>query len=253
MANQQSTDALRTKLGLGGAQAHRTLADRAFATIHDGILSGALPAGERLPIEDVAATLDMSPMPVREALRRLDAAGLVEHIPHRGARVTDLSIEDLVDVYQARLAVEPLAVRRATEELTDEVAEAASDALDALERESRRTHGLWPAHSAFHFALYEGSHSRWLVRLIRPLWESSERYRIAFGTRTRIAVRQEEHQEILDAVLARDSDRAAALMQNHLRITANILAHEMGAQDVFPLIKVPKAKPKPKPKSKRGG
>jgi DNA-binding GntR family transcriptional regulator len=252
MANRQSTAetaTLRRKLGLGGADAHRTLADRAFATIHDGILSGALEAGERLPIEDVAATLEMSPMPVREALRRLDAVGLVEHIPHRGARVTELSIEDLVDVYQARLALEPLAVRRTSEQLTDEVAEHATRALAALKRESRRSPALWPAHTAFHFALYEGSRSHWLLRLIKPLWESSERYRIAFGAKLDLAPRLEEHKQILDAVLAGDGKRAAALMQNHLRVTANMLAHEMGARDVYPLVKVPKEKAT----SKRGG
>ena len=57
----------------------------------------------------------MSPMPIREAVRRLDAAGLVENIPHRGARVTELSVTDLAEVYEARMALEVLAIRRAAE------------------------------------------------------------------------------------------------------------------------------------------
>ena len=103
------------RLGLeGAASAHRTLADRAFGALHDAIVAGTLAPGERLPIEELGEALGMSAMPIREALRRLDAAGLVENIPHRGARVTELAIADLAEVYEARLALEPLAVRRAS-------------------------------------------------------------------------------------------------------------------------------------------
>ena len=98
---------------------HRTLADRAFVALHDSIVAGHLAPGERLPIEELGEALGMSAMPIREALRRLDAAGLVENIPHRGARVTELSIADLAEVYEARLALEPLAVSRAAERFDD--------------------------------------------------------------------------------------------------------------------------------------
>src|ERR1700759_4944316 len=94
---------------------HRTLAERAFGTLHTAIITGRLRPGARLPIEELAELLQMSPMPIREALRRLDAAGLVDNVPHRGARVTELSINDLEEVYEARLALETLAIRRAAE------------------------------------------------------------------------------------------------------------------------------------------
>ena len=106
----------------------------------------------------------MSAMPIREALRRLDAAGLVENIPHRGARVTELSIADLAEVYEARLALEPLAVRRAAERFTpahaahrDRAAARRSNAL--ADDNSPET---WAAHTAFHFALYDAAESVWL-------------------------------------------------------------------------------------------
>ena len=78
---------------------HRTLAEKAFETLHAAIITGQLRPGARLPIEELAEVLEMSPMPIREAVRRLDAAGLVENIPHRGARVTELSVTDLAEVY----------------------------------------------------------------------------------------------------------------------------------------------------------
>src|ERR1700735_5099302 len=87
----------------GSPRGHRTLAEKAFETLHSAIITGQLRPGTRLPIEELADVLEMSPMPIREAVRRLDGAGLVENIPHRGARVTQLSITDLAEVVEARL------------------------------------------------------------------------------------------------------------------------------------------------------
>ena len=163
------------------ATGHRTLAEKAFTALHEAIVTGALGPGERLPIEELAETFDMSPMPIREALRRLDSVGLVENVPHRGARVTELSGADLADVYEARLALEPMAVEHAAVRFEDEDRRAAEAALRrhiaAYERDDITQ--VWRAHTEFHFALYRAAGSRWLLRLITPLWESSERYRFA--------------------------------------------------------------------------
>lgn len=228
-------DAL-TLRDLGGDARSRTLADRAFAVLHEAILVGRLEPGRRLPIEELAVALEMSPMPVREALRRLDAVGLVEHVPHRGARVTQLSVDDVTEIYEARLALEPLAVRHAAERLTDEHAARARAAFDALAKVVRRPGArTWPAHTEFHFTLYRATGSKWLLRLITPLWESAERYRMAAWPKARLSMRQDEHRAILDAVLARQPDLAARLMHDHLAITANELATRMGAGELFPL------------------
>src|SRR6478609_3378535 len=78
---------------------YHTLAQKAFAILHEAIISGRIAAGEHLRIEELARELEMSPMPIREAVRQLHAAGLVENVPHRGARVTTISIRGLRDVY----------------------------------------------------------------------------------------------------------------------------------------------------------
>src|SRR5579863_5746797 len=136
--------------GEGLSEGHRTLADRAFGALHEAILAGHLAPGERLPIEELGVALGMSAMPIREALRRLDAAGLVENIPHRGARVTQLSLEDLAEVYEARLALEPLAVARAAERFDDDDAALASGRLDVLAAlRDANTPATWAAHTAF--------------------------------------------------------------------------------------------------------
>lgn len=220
--------------GLGGDAQSRTLADRAFATLHEAIVVGRLEPGRRLPIEELASALDMSPMPVREALRRLDSVGLVEHVPHRGARVTRLSVADVAEIYEARLALEPLAVRHAAERLTAEDEERARAAFDALARVARRTTArTWPAHTEFHFALYRAARSTWLMRLILPLWESAERYRMVTWPKGRLDIRQGEHEAILRAVTDRRPAAAAALMHDHLATTANELAERLGEGELF--------------------
>jgi len=216
---------------------HRTLAERAFAALHEAIVTGILEPGERLPIEELAGPLQMSPMPVREALRRLHAAGLVENVPHRGARVTELSIEDLREVYEARLELEPLAVRHAAERFTDEDASTAAAALMRHVRAYRRgdVNETFTAHTDFHFAFYRASGSRWLLRLITPLWESSQRYRLSLPPRYRRALeeRRSEHERILQACVERSPDDAARELHNHLVVTANRVSSRMGGGDLF--------------------
>ena len=92
---------------------HRTLAEHAVAELQEAIVTGELAPGTPLRLARLAEQLDMSPMPVREAIRQLERLGLAEHVPHRGARVSELSVGDLHETYEARLALEGLAVRRA--------------------------------------------------------------------------------------------------------------------------------------------
>jgi DNA-binding GntR family transcriptional regulator len=223
------------------AGGHRTLAERAFATLHEAIVTGVLAPGERLPIEDLAEVLEMSPMPIREALRLLDSVGLVENIPHRGARVTELSIDDLREVYEARLALEPLAVRHAAENFTEEDAQRAQERLAEHVKASRQRDlgRIWSTHTAFHFALYDAANSRWMSRLIHPLWETSERYRFAMlPVRMNLDKRRSEHERILQACVAREPAVAARELHNHLARTANLIASQMEGEELFDLLPV---------------
>jgi len=223
--------------GTGVVEGHRTLADRAFAALHDAIVAGHLAPGERLPIEELGVALGMSAMPIREALRRLDAAGLVENIPHRGGRVTQLSIPDLAEVYEARLALEPLAVRRAAERFGETEAALATERLRTLdELADDNSPETWAAHTAFHFALYEAADSSWLLRLIEPLWETSQRYRLAANVAPKLVTRRAEHAVILRACIDHDADLAALSLYNHLTTTANVISQAMGGTALLALL-----------------
>ncbi|MFI5734644.1 GntR family transcriptional regulator [Kribbella sp. NPDC051587] len=222
----------------GGRSGRRTLAEHAAAELHQLILSGELPSGTPLRLVELANRLEMSQMPVREGLRRLEALGLVEIIPHRGAWVRDLSLEDLRDTHETRLALESLAVRAAAERFTETDAENAATALaDHLRlSQAQDLAGARDAHAEFHFAIYRASGSQWLPRAIEPVWQNSERYR--FGSRQTAAMIEQnraEHQAILDACAARDVDGAETALHDHLagafqRITDTMTRRAEGSQ-----------------------
>jgi DNA-binding GntR family transcriptional regulator len=216
---------------------HRTLAEKAFESLHTAIITGQLRPGTRLPIEELAALLEMSPMPIREAVRRLDAAGLVENIPHRGARVTELSVADLREVYEARFALEVLAIRRAAERFDAEAESNARLRLDELHKMADdNSASTSAAHAAFHFSLYEAADSAWLMRLIRPVWETAERYCLEYPECRKLRERAGEHDEILDACVARDPDAAAISLHDHLAWTANMISAAMHGGSQFKLL-----------------
>ena len=181
---------------------HRTLSERAF----NG--SGAIVAGELAPGDEasnwrIAKALDVSPMPVREAVRRLEALGLVEHVPHRGATVSTRAPHELLDLVRARLAVEPAATALAADGFTHEHRVSAETALHDYQRAARREDigAVSAADEAFHFAIYKAADSPWLLRLIRPLWESAELYRrTGQPGKYGFDEREAEHSMILEAV-----------------------------------------------------
>lgn len=225
---------------------HRTLAEKAFAMLHDAIIVGELHPGERLPIGDLAEAMHLSQMPIREALRRLDADGLVENIPHRGASVAGLTIEDLREVYDARLLLELPAIEGAAERFTPADERDAAGSLDRLEEATERGERTLAlnAHTSFHFGLYLASDSRWLPRLISPLWDNAERYRVAALGSSSLGLfeaRAREHRELLAACAAHEPTRAAALLWNHLVLTANAIIKEMGGEGTYELREVPDA------------
>lgn len=211
------------------------MAEAALAELQDSILSGDLPPGAPLRLEELAARLGMSISPVREAVRRLESLGLAVHVPHRGARVSELALDDLRDTYEVRLVLEPLAVRRAAGRFTAAEASAARAYLAGYgrAREHDELRQARDAHAAFHFALYRASGSEWLLRLIRPAWENCERYRaISLQSRGDREV-EREHERILAACVDHEPDRAAAELAQHLAATANLVARQMGSDDLF--------------------
>jgi DNA-binding GntR family transcriptional regulator len=220
----------------GVAVRHRTMAEAALERLREAIIMGELTPGTPLRLEDLARSLGMSISPIREAVRQLEALGLAQHVPHHGAKVMGLDVEELRELFSIRLALEGMAVRRAAVLFEEADAEAARGHLTAYDEARRRgdTRAAVRAHAAFHFALYDAARSGWLLRLIRPAWDSCERYRPVLLAEGVVQDRHEELDvELLDACSAHQPDRAAEALREHLELANDIYTVELKGRSIF--------------------
>jgi GntR family transcriptional regulator, carbon starvation induced regulator len=200
--------------------------DRVHSAVRELILSGKYEPGSRLILSRLANEHGVSFIPVREALRRLEAEKMVRVERNRGATVTELSIEDMRDIYETRLVLEEHALRAAIALGEPEQMERSRSALKAMaERFDRgEERAAYAHHEEFHLSLYEAGGSMWTVHLVRQLWSSAERYvRLAASVRPDAKLFVAEHEEIFAAVEARDADLAAEKLAENLRTTERLL------------------------------
>jgi DNA-binding GntR family transcriptional regulator len=201
--------------------------DRVQGAIREKILAGTYAPGSRLILGRLAADHGVSFIPIREALQRLEAERLVKNEQNRGARVAEISIADMRDIYETRVVLEQHAVRLAIPKLTDENLRDAGAALDRMEERfaADRQAEAYQAHQAFHFALYEPAGSAWTMHVIRQLWAAAERYvRLAAGVRPAPDLFVAEHRQIFDAVVGGEVEEAVESLIANLRTTEKLLA-----------------------------
>lgn len=200
---------------------------RVAAYLREAILGGELRPGDRIRQEDIAERLGASRLPVREALRMLEAEGLTEHEAHKGARVPRLSPHEVDVIYRMRERLEPLAL---VESLT-QLGAAEHEQLEEVQRRIEENEDLekfLDLDREFHMLTYSGCHIDPLMSNVTRLWNSTQHYRRAFvalGGRSRMWVVNSEHRLILDAVVRRDADDAERFLGGHIRRTRIELAH----------------------------
>jgi len=200
-----------------------SLVDRVLTFVRDRILSGEYEPGARLRLQPLAKESGASLIPVREALRILEAERLVETTPNRGARVTGISRADMEDLYRVRILLETQAVR-ASPPVSDEEFKHLSNVLDQLKAASddHDDTRFIRLHRQYHFGIYGRIDSQWLPTLIDLLWKHTERYqRLSLPFRHDAA--DEEHREVLHALADGDNDRAAEALRLHLETTAKLV------------------------------
>ncbi|MGD9711052.1 MAG: GntR family transcriptional regulator [Thermomicrobiales bacterium] len=188
------------------------------------IVAGELAPGSPLRLQELAARNGVSMIPVREALRLLEAEGFVDILQNKGARVAPLSLQDMQDVYRTRIVLESEALRQAIPHVTPQVIARARTLNAKLGRQKEKTgYVVYEDHRAFHFTLYEPSESRWLLRLISGTWDHTERYRRHVAPLVTSTSTMDEHERIVARVEERNAEEAIAALHDHLEGSVNIL------------------------------
>jgi DNA-binding GntR family transcriptional regulator len=196
---------------------YQTKTELALQALRDRIRSGELRPGQRLRVERLTRELGMSPTPIREALRLLQADRLVDYRAHQEIVVAELSPAVTEEVYRLRALLEPLAIELAMPRLSDEQ-------LKELER-LHEQHGAAVAsgrgapmserNRAWHWAMYDNSGSPLLNDFIRRLWEAFP-WRTMWALPGRMKLSLQEHDAIMAAVRARDATLAARRLREHV-------------------------------------
>ena len=208
----------------------RTATEFVEAALKAAILEGRLPGGTPLRQEELAERLGVSRMPVREALRQLEAQALVEVLPHRGAVVAEISAADAADLFAIRRALEPAALRLSTPRLTQEQRAHAAALIEAMDTEPDPGRmGL--LNRQFHMALYAAAGHPRLLALAEQHLAAFDRYlRFHLAAQGRERMAQQDHRAMLAAAARGDADAAVAILEGHLDHAADAIARFFAAR-----------------------
>jgi DNA-binding GntR family transcriptional regulator len=181
--------------------------------LRERIARGELAPGTLLRQRQLAQEFNVSPTPVREALRRLESEGLVSYELHRGSRVATVDLEEQEENLRVLAALESLAASLASEKITD----SDLDEIRALEREfaecEDRESALKELNWAFHFRIYECARSPLLLSLMRLLWRAFPQGPQHWRPQQESI---EQHADLVAALAAHDAERAASIVEKHV-------------------------------------
>lgn len=192
-------------------------AEQAYQNILDGIREGTLKPGHRITEIEISTWLNMSRTPVREALRRLETAGLLTNTPYSGMQITRLGYQEVMELYDMRVVLESTAAGLAAKHASD------AEIYSLNEIMKRYEAATTPAEQArhnrvFHHALAYAAHNRYLLKSLNSIRDSM----ILLGTTTfevegRAQQVVQEHRDIINAIIARDSQAATDAAALHIR------------------------------------
>lgn len=209
------------------------LADKVHAVLHDAIMSGELPAGSRLRIREIAEQVGTSVMPVREAIRRLEESGLAERQPHKGAVVKQLSLDELLHVYDTRLLLEGEAARLGAASIADDEVSAMEETYERMRDaiQQGRIIGMLDLDEAFLSILYRASRNPVLVTTIAGLWRQCRAYKIVGALEASGDDPLWRHQaDLLEAARSRDGVAALAASNASLEDARGRIRARLAAQ-----------------------
>ena len=219
--------------------AKQTLATTTYGQLRDEILTGSIIPKTKLNIRALCGRFAVGLSPMREALSRLSAEGLVQQSDNRGFTVLPVSVEELMDLTLARCWVNEVGLRQSIARGGVQWEEGVLLAFHRLDRTPRhqqqhvdRNPAWEQAHRVFHRALIEGSGSRWLTDTCERYFEAAERYRhLARIAGVSRGGQKDEHRAIMQAAVDRKADEAVERLSMHFDRTAQLVRQVLGADD----------------------
>lgn len=206
---------------------------RIAAALKEAILAGKYPPGVRIRQEDIAEQFGASRSPVREALRMLEADGLVNLVAHTGAWISQLSLAECEEMYQIRERIEPLLLRLSIPYLSKAKIDQLADLANRMEK-NKEVEVFLKLDREFHLLSYAGAETSLLGEMVARLWNTTQHYRRAY---TRLLASDGfkpahyEHHLLLSAILKNDVEDAERILFGHIRRTRLELAQH---PNVFP-------------------
>lgn len=192
--------------------------DFALAALKHAILNGGLPHGSALKEEAIAKQLGVSRTPVREALRELEAVGLVVTRGRRGFEVRGFTQEELARLNEARIRFEAVAIALACERASDRDMANVEQLLHEMSKRGQMTDIAYrQLHMRFHRTLYGASRNPFIMRAIDPLLDLADlAFEAIVPDEERYNLARTGHKEIAEALRTRDKDRAVNALRSHI-------------------------------------
>lgn len=208
----------------------KPIRDVVYEYLRTAIINGLIKPGERLVEKEYAEKFNISRTPVREALRKLEIEGLVENIPRRGDIVKGIDLNDMMEIFAIRQALEPLIVKTAMENLTPEAITRLQETVDKMTFHDNLddTPAVLTSFQAFHDILLDLSNMPRLSSIISQLKDYLGRFRtMSLSSPERRIQAIKEHKEILQAIIANDNQTAEQLLAAHLASARQSLLKKM--------------------------
>lgn len=197
---------------------YKTKIEAVLDVLREAIQNGDIRPGQRIRQDDIAERLGISPTPVREALRRLEAEGLLIYVPHKGVRVAELSVDDARDIYMVRSLVEGFAAQLAIPNLAAEDIQQLVELQGLMEQSLAKgeLERLTGVNDQWHSLICKAARSRRLQEIITRLWGLFP-WDTFWVIHDRAQHSVEEHRRLLQAIQRRDAEKAERLMRQHIR------------------------------------
>jgi len=206
---------------------HRTLSAMITDQLRQAILDGTHPAGSQLRQDALGEAYGVSRIPVREALFQLEAEGLVKIVPQKGAIVSELSLDEINDVFDLRIILEPRMLAQSAPHFVDDD----FAALDDIQRRFEKAIAAgniseWGQLNAdFHMAMYVRARQPRTQTIVMALLQTSDRYtRMQLSTTTAMGIAEKEHAELIALCRSQQIDDACRFLERHIEsVRADLL------------------------------